>query len=43
MLQKKCVLGLGIITDFNMKSMAILNPHIETHCVPLGGLAFMKI
>ena len=43
MLQKKCVLGLGIITDFNMKSMTILNSHIETHCVPLGGLAFMKI
>ena len=43
MLQKKCVLGLGIITDFNMRSTGILNSHLETHYVPLGSLVFMKI
>ena len=43
MLQKKCVLGLGIITDFNMRSTGILNSNIETHYVPLGSLVFMKI
>ena len=26
-------LGLGIITDFNIRSMGILNSHIETHSV----------
>ena len=36
-------LGLGFITDFNIRSMGILNLHIENHCVPLWSLAFMKI